>query len=54
MGFGSGIRDPEKTILSRIQGSKRHRILDPNPQHWYLQKVISKNIKKKTDLFDIL
>jgi hypothetical protein len=34
MGFGSGIRkkpipDPE----SRIQGSKRRRIPDPDPQH---------------------
>jgi hypothetical protein len=31
---GSGIRDPEKTYSgSRIQGSKRHRIPDPDPQH---------------------
>ncbi len=30
----SGIRDPEKTYCgSRIQGSKRHRIPDPDPQH---------------------
>ncbi len=30
----SGIRDPEKTYSgSRIQGSKRHRIPDPDPQH---------------------
>ena len=29
-----GIRDPEKTYSgSRIQGSKRHRIPDPDPQH---------------------
>ncbi len=42
MGLGSGIRDPgseirdpEKTYSgSRIQGSKRHRIPDPDPQHW--------------------
>ncbi len=36
MGLGSGIRDPEKPIPdpgSRIQGSKRHRIPDPDPQH---------------------
>jgi len=34
MGLGSGIRDPEKTYSgSRIQGSKRHRIPDPDPQH---------------------
>jgi hypothetical protein len=32
--LGSGIRDPEKTYsVSRIQGSKRHRIPDPDPQH---------------------
>jgi hypothetical protein len=30
-----GIRDPEKTHSgSRIQGSKRHRIPDLDPQHW--------------------
>jgi hypothetical protein len=30
MGLGSEIRDPEKTHSgSQIQGSKRHRILDP-------------------------
>jgi hypothetical protein len=35
MGLGSEIRDPEKTYSgSRIQGSKRHRIPDPDPQHW--------------------
>jgi hypothetical protein len=33
--YGLGIRDPEKTYSgSRIQGSKRHRIPDPDPQHW--------------------
>jgi hypothetical protein len=31
---GSEIRDPEKTYSgSRIQGSKRHRIPDLDPQH---------------------
>ncbi len=31
---GSEIRDPEKTYSgSRIQGSNRHRIPDPDPQH---------------------
>jgi hypothetical protein len=31
---GSEVRDPEKTYSgSRIQGSKRHRIPDPDPQH---------------------
>ncbi len=35
MGLGSEIRDPEKTYSgSRIQVSKRHRIPDPDPQHW--------------------
>jgi hypothetical protein len=30
--YGFGIRDPEKTYSgSRIQGSKRHRIPDPDP-----------------------
>jgi hypothetical protein len=33
---GSEIRDPEKTYSgSRIQGSKKHRIPDPDPQHWF-------------------
>jgi hypothetical protein len=32
---GSEIRDPEKTYSgSGIPGSKRHRIPDPDPQHW--------------------
>jgi hypothetical protein len=35
---GSEIRDPEKTHSgSRIQGSKRHRIPDPDPQHCLVQ-----------------
>ena len=35
MGLGSRIR--KKTHSgSRIQGSKRHRIPDPDPQHWFL------------------
>jgi hypothetical protein len=35
--LGSEIRDPEKTNSgSRIQGSKRHRIPDPDPQHCFL------------------
>ncbi len=34
--YGFGIRDPEKTYSgSLIQGSKRHRIPDPDPQHWW-------------------
>ncbi len=32
---GSEIRDPKNTYSGfRIQGSKRHRIPDPDPQHW--------------------
>jgi hypothetical protein len=39
----SGIRDPEKTYSgSRIQGSKRHRIPDPDPQHWIKGNVLDK------------
>ncbi len=38
MGLRSQIRDPEKTYSwSRIQGSKRHRIPDPDPQHCLLR-----------------
>jgi hypothetical protein len=34
--YRCGIRDPEKTYPgSRIPGSKRHRIPDPDPQHWF-------------------
>jgi hypothetical protein len=45
MGLGSGIRDPEKTYFGsriRVQGSKRHRIPDPDPQHCLLASRISK------------
>ena len=39
MALGSEIRDPEKTYTgSRIQGSKRHRIPDPDPQHWFKEE----------------
>jgi hypothetical protein len=52
--YGFGIREPrsgirKKTIpdpRSRIQGSKRHRIPDPDPQHWCLHfKIISSSEK---------
>jgi hypothetical protein len=37
---GSEIRDPEKTYSgSRIQGSKKDRIPDPDPQHWKAVQV---------------
>jgi hypothetical protein len=33
--YGFRIRDPVSgKNISRIQGSKRHRIPDPDPQHW--------------------
>jgi hypothetical protein len=36
-GSESGIRDPGTgKTLSRIQGSKKHRITNPDPQHWLL------------------
>ncbi len=49
MGSGSGIRDLESGIRkkpipdprSRIQGSKRHRIPDPDPQHWVIGRVVN-------------
>ncbi len=38
MGLGSGTWYPEKTYSgSRIQGSKRHRIPDLDPQHWLIE-----------------
>jgi hypothetical protein len=49
MGLGSGIRDPGSgKILFRIrvQGSKRHRIPDPDPQHWY--QLIAKKVGKSS------
>jgi hypothetical protein len=47
MGLGSGIRDPGFGIRKetwsgsriRVQGSKRHGIPDPDPQHWINIKV---------------
>jgi hypothetical protein len=43
MDLGSWIRDPEKTYFgSRIQGSKKHRIPDPDPQHCApFQKILN-------------
>ncbi len=43
---GSEIRDPEKTYSgSQIQGSKRHRIPDPDPQHCCLHGQMSQRIR---------
>ncbi len=59
-GFGirdprSGIRDPEKN-LSRIQGSKRHRIPDPDPGSKFFPSRIpgsaSKNLGILTQKID--
>ncbi len=44
-GCSSRIPDPDSDFLpipdpgSRIQGSKRHPILDPDPQHWHKHVV---------------
>jgi hypothetical protein len=68
MGLGSGIpdpgseiRDPEKTYSgSRIQGSKRHRIPDPDPQHWftgdYVRRALVKNygMEKLIELLSLI
>jgi hypothetical protein len=44
----SGIRDPEKTYFgSQIQGSKRHRILDPRSGSKTLIPSISHESKKE-------
>ena len=41
--YGLGMRNPEKTYSgSRIQGSKRHRI--PDPQHWLGSGIRKKNL----------
>jgi hypothetical protein len=41
--YGFGIRDPGKTHSgSRVQGSKRHRIPDPDPQHWYEDMAVAR------------
>jgi hypothetical protein len=53
MGLGSGIRDPGKTYSgSRIQGSKRHRIPDPDSQH--CKDIFRSNIRIKTETYRIL
>jgi hypothetical protein len=56
MGLGSGIRDPGSgKNLSRIQGSKRHRI--PDPQHWSLKTLgaitppVSDNFTQTVQIF---
>ncbi len=46
--YGLRIRDPRSGIWkkpipdpgSRIQGSKRHRIPDPDPQHWPVNSIL--------------
>ena len=42
MGLGSGIRKkhiPNPGSQIQVQGSKRHWIPDPDPQHWYFYSV---------------
>jgi hypothetical protein len=54
MCLGSGIRDPRSEIRdpgknysgSRIQGSKRHRIPDPNPQHCINTSVLTQLVHR--------
>ncbi len=47
---GSEIRDPEKPIPypSRIQGSKRHRIPEPDQQHWVKSQQTTTDVKTAT------
>ncbi len=55
MGLGSEIRDPEKTYSgSRIQGAKRHRIPDPDPQHWLLVSLLLLTFLAMLGIRDIL
>jgi hypothetical protein len=45
LGRGSEIRDlGSRKNLSRIQGSKRHRIPDPDPQHCPVQQMENRNL----------
>jgi hypothetical protein len=47
---GSEIRDPEKTYSgSRIQGSKRHRILDPGSATLLVQVVVNLGLEVEQD-----
>jgi hypothetical protein len=42
-GCSSRIPDPDADFLpSRIPGSKRHPIPDPDPQHWFKGQVVGK------------
>jgi hypothetical protein len=46
---GSEIRDPEKIHPgSRILGVKKHRIPDPDPQHWLFIKIQMKHLQSPT------
>ncbi len=37
-----------------MKGSKRHRILDPDPQHWEIQVVENKKKSEKTSESQLL
>jgi hypothetical protein len=54
MVLGSEIRDPEKIHSgSRIQGSKRYRIPDPDPQHWYLVSTAQTSLDEKYRIVNV-
>jgi hypothetical protein len=45
--YGVGIRNPEKNLSRiRVQGSKRHRIPDPDPQHCIIHDVYKVQLKR--------
>jgi hypothetical protein len=45
MGLGSGIRDSGKSY-SGSRGQKGPRIPDPDPQHWFPDKMLKKALHK--------
>ncbi len=51
MDLGPGIRDPGSgKSLFRIPGSKRHRIPDPDPQHWGKHAISFPQVKAQLQL----
>ncbi len=56
MGLGSGIWDPEKNLF-RIPdpspGVKRHRIPDPDPQHWKYPHLMGLNRTPYMGCYDV-
>jgi hypothetical protein len=45
MGMGSGIRKTYSGSRIRVQGSKRHQIPDPDPQHFILEWFSTRPMK---------